>query len=514
MKEDLEKTPKAFAFTPEIQTKILTCLLVKPEILEASRKALVPDIFDREEDKVLIRIMNRYKNKYRREITDADLAQEIQDHVNQDPRAHADMYAQRLSEVVNCVLDETDFEYLRDKALTFARYAALKTAIIDAVPILKSGRDFEKIREHINAAYLIGTDGELDVENAEGVETKMVEWLWHHRIPKAKYSLLTGNPDVGKSYLSTWLAAVVTTGGRFPDCSIPAEQGNVIVLSAEDEGDDTWYPRFDAHKGDRRFLWMVKGTKEKDGRHHLFSLIHDLQKLEELIAKIGNVRLVIIDPISSYLGHGKEVNAHVDADVRGVLAPVSAIAARSNVAVLGVAHLKKEQVAQAILKIQGSIAWVAAARAVWLVHKEDDTTPCPRRFFQRVKCNNAPPVEGLAFTIPRGQDDCLPAIEWLKDAEVPSADDLVTPAEMKPRGRPSKHKEAMAWVVEMLNGSPMPNEELEARAKADGIGRSTFIEAKKALGVKLVRAEGEPTWKGALCTLPPSPDSEPAQPLN
>jgi hypothetical protein len=512
MKEDLEKTPKAFAFTPEIQTKILTCLLVKPEILEASRKALIPDIFDREEDKVLIRIMNRYKNKYRREITDADLAQEIQDHVSQDPKANADMYSMRLGEIVNCILEEADFDYLRDKALAFAQFMALKTAIIDAVPILKSGQGFEKIREKVNAAYLIGTDGELDVENAEGVETKVVEWLWHHRIPKAKYSLLTGNPDVGKSYLSTWLAAVVTTGGRFPDCSIPAEQGHVVVLSAEDEGADTWYPRFDAHGGDRRFLCMVKGTKEKDGRYHLFSLIHDLQKLEELIAKLGNVRLIIIDPISSYLGVGKEVNAHVEANVRGILAPVSALAARANVAVLGVAHVNKEKVTQAIFKIQGSIAWVAAARAVWLVDKEPD--PSERRFFQRIKCNLAPPVEGLAFTIPRGQDDCLPAIEWLKDVEVPSADDLVTPSEMKPRGRPSKHKEAMAWVVDMLKDGPMPNEELEARAKAEGVGRNTFIEAKKALGVKLVRAEGESTWKGALCTLPPSPDSEPVQPLS
>jgi len=509
MKDDLEKTPKAFAFTPEIQTKILTCLLVKPEILEASRKALVPDIFDREEDKVLIKIMNRYKNKYRREINDADLAQEIQDHVNQDPRANADMYAGRLNEIINCVLDETDFEYLRDKALTFARYAALKTAILDSVPILKSGRDYEKIREQINAAYLIGTDGELDVENAEGVESKLVEWLWHHRIPKTKFSLITGDPDVGKSYLTTWLASVVTKGGRFPDCSIPAEQGAVLILSAEDEGADTWYPRFDAHKGNRRFLWMVKGTKEKDGRYHLFSLIHDLQKLEELIVKLGNVRLVIIDPISSYLGIGKEVNSNMDANVRGILAPVSALAERCNVAVVGVVHMKKEQVSQAILKIQGSIAWVAAARAVWLVKKETDA-PESRRFFQKVKCNNAPPIEGLAFRIPRGSDDWPPAIEWLKDIDIPSANDLVAPPELKPKGRPAnKLIAAMDWVHAMLKDGPMLNEELWVRAKAIGITRSTFISAKNELGVELARAEGETTWKGARAVLPPSSDSEP-----
>lgn len=136
MNNDLEKTPKVFAFTPRIQTKILTCLLVKPEILEASRKALVPDIFDREEDKVLIKIMNRYKNKYRREIDGDELAQEIQDHVKQDPRANEDMYANRLNEIITCILEEADFDYLRDKALAFAQFMALKTAIIDAVPIL------------------------------------------------------------------------------------------------------------------------------------------------------------------------------------------------------------------------------------------------------------------------------------------------------------------------------------------------------------------------------------------
>jgi len=515
MNKNLDKTPKAVAFTPEIQIQLLTCLLVKPEILEASRKALCEDVFDCPEDKVLIRIMNRHRNKYRREITDAELAQEIQDHIRQDRRSEEGLFADRFNKIISCVLDDADFEYLRDKAFTFAQYQAVKGAILDAVDILKSGGDFERIREQVNAALAIGTNGQLDVENAEDVQTKLVEWLWPLRIPKAKYSLIAGNPDVGKSYLTTWLAAVVTKGGRFPDCSIPAEQGTVLILSAEDEGADTWYPRFDAHGGDRHFLKMIKGTKEKDGRYHLFSLIHDIQKLEELITKLGNVRLVIIDPISSYLGVGKEVNAHVESNVRGILAPVSGLAERCCVAVLGVAHMKKEQVSQAIFKIQGSIAWVAAARAVWLVDKEDSFSSTPRRFFQRIKCNNAPPVEGLAFQIPFGQNEMPPAIEWLNDTDIPTADDLVTPPEFRSKGRPARKRlEAVAWVAEMLKDGPMLNAELEARAKAEGITRNTFISAKQALGVELIRAEGENTWRGAMCSLPPSPDSDPDEPLD
>ena len=41
------------------------------------------------------------------------------------------------------------------------------------------------------------------------------------------------------------------------------------------------------------------------GEDKMFSLVTDLQLLRKAINRIGNVVLVIIDPVSAYLGVGK-----------------------------------------------------------------------------------------------------------------------------------------------------------------------------------------------------------------
>ena len=54
--------------------------------------------------------------------------------------------------------------------------------------------------------------------------------------------------------------------------------------------------------------------------------------MEEALATLGNVRLVIFDPITSYLG--RHVNSHRNAEVRSVLEPVAELSARYRVASL------------------------------------------------------------------------------------------------------------------------------------------------------------------------------------
>jgi RecA-family ATPase len=75
------------------------------------------------------------------------------------------------------------------------------------------------------------------------------------------------------------------------------------------------------------------------------------------------VVLVVVDPISSYFGSG--VDTHRNTDVRGVLEPLSEMAARLHVAVLSVTHFSKASNggnSKALHKFMGSIAFVAAPR--------------------------------------------------------------------------------------------------------------------------------------------------------
>src|SRR5438270_3253713 len=61
------------------------------------------------------------------------------------------------------------------------------------------------------------------------VETQQVDWLWQRRIPLGKITILDGDPGMGKSLLSIFIAACVSTGQPMPD-GAPTKQGKVILI--------------------------------------------------------------------------------------------------------------------------------------------------------------------------------------------------------------------------------------------------------------------------------------------
>src|SRR5438270_6796646 len=82
----------------------------------------------------------------------------------------------------------------------------------------------------------------------------------------------------------------------------------------------------------------VRAVLEGHGSRRTFNLQTDLAQLEGVIKGRGDVRLVIIDPISSYLG---KVDSHKNAEVRSVLEPLGEMAARLHVAVVCNNHFSK-----------------------------------------------------------------------------------------------------------------------------------------------------------------------------
>ena len=111
----------------------------------------------------------------------------------------------------------------------------------------------------------------LGITRLSDVEPKQVDWLWHKRLPKGKVVVLDGDPEIGKSTLAINLAAVVTTGGSWPDgreCRYP---GNVVMLSGEDGTADTLVPRVMAAGGRRDRFFQYEGVKYKgaDGQTYV-----------------------------------------------------------------------------------------------------------------------------------------------------------------------------------------------------------------------------------------------------
>ena len=160
------------------------------------------------------------------------------------------------------------------------------------------------------------------------IQPEKIEWLWPGRIAIGKQTLIGGEPGLGKSQIATALAATVTTASNWPCDEGRAPLGSVLILSAEDDAGDTIRPRLDAAGADVTAVHQISAVCQRDGKgRRTFNLQADLALMEAAIERLGNVRLVIIDPVSSYLG---KVDSHKNSDVRGALEPLGDMASRTS----------------------------------------------------------------------------------------------------------------------------------------------------------------------------------------
>ena len=253
--------------------------------------------------------------------------------------------------------------------------------------------------EALGAATRKAVKAKLVSRCADDIVPEPVSWFWSGRIARGKHTCIAGEPGTGKSQVSVAIVAALTAGGHWPCGEGEAlVSGSVIILSAEDGEADTIKPRLMAAGANCRKVHLVSAVMAEDGAgRRSFNLQADLDLLEREIERLGDVCLIVIDPISSYLGR---VDSHKNADVRGVLEPIGEMAERLGVAVLSITHFSKAGIGtttKALHRFIGSIAFVGAPRMAFAVIEDpDDPT---RRLFLHAKNNLAAPPQGLAFRL-------------------------------------------------------------------------------------------------------------------
>ena len=334
------------------------------------------------------------------------------------------------------------------------------------------------------------------------VEQKPVDWLWEGRIALGKLSLLTGDPDAGKSFLACAMAANVTQGFDWPD-GAPCEPGSVVMITAEDDISDTVLARLEAHGANLdkvHFLESVNRGRRKDC---WFSIVEDLGALSKALDQTEGTRLVIVDPISAYLDG---IDSHVNAAVRGAMGPLAALSAKHNVALLGISHLNKSE-GSALYRVSGSLVFVALSRAAFLLARDREQSE--RRLLLRIKNSLSPLRSGLAFSIVSNERG-LPVLAWEEDAVDMTANDALMPA-IREKGE-TKLEAVKRWLRETLANGPVLQETIKADAEALGISYGTLRNAQSALGVKSRKQTFSGQWEWVLPTPGEAlaPSTEPA----
>jgi hypothetical protein len=301
------------------------------------------------------------------------------------------------------------------------------------------------------------------------VQVQTLRWLWKGRIAFGKLNLLVGKPGLGKSFITLDQAARLTTGTHQPDELERPERGICLFWIAEDDLGDTVRPRFEALRGDVSRFAVTRAVLE-DGIERMPSLARDLPLLRAKIEEIG-ASFVVIDPMNAYLAG---IDGNDDIKMRTVFSPLSAIAADTGAAIVGVTHTNKRVEGDALERVMGSMAYVGAARSVLAVGQDPDNPG--RRVLAQIKSNLSELAPPLGYRLADGM--------LLYDSDpVNITADSIFDSGQRAQGERSALAEAKRFLEEVLRGGEQKAQDVQNEAKQPGISSHTLRRAREELGV-------------------------------
>jgi len=331
---------------------------------------------------------------------------------------------------------------------------------------------------------------DLRVTKASNVTPANTRWVWQGWIPLGMLSLLLGLPGRGKTTLAEQLAADVTLGELAG--GLYGKPADVLFVSYEDALAETLVPRLMAAEANLERVHFV-GCKDANG---VLDLTRHLLDVERLAVDL-EARLIVIDPLVAGLPRDS-VNSHRDQDVRSVLAPLAALAARCELAVLATMHFSKAATS-ALIGAGGSIGFVGAARSILVFGVDPDDergAEGPKRVLAHAKCNvgRLQKSRELALTEhvidPFGASPIYTSRVEIGEQCNVSADDLVQDWDRKM----SPRVEAQRFLRGLLADGPHRAKEVIELAERADIAIKTLYRAKDDLKVDSFQRQREWWW--------------------
>jgi hypothetical protein len=322
------------------------------------------------------------------------------------------------------------------------------------------------------------------------MEQRPLEWLWPNRLAAGTLAVLSGDPGSGKTWVALAIAAALSKGHAPGDAnpSSPAagQPCNILYASTQHLGSQLIRPRFLALGGDPARLVLLRGITSSAAPAAL--TLRDTPILEDALERT-NARLLILDPLHSYLAANQPHRAHGAARLFDNLAQ---LAEKHSCCILLVRHLRRRGRSSAAIELSGAV------RTEFLVGSTPDA-PAISALVQ-TKSNLAPLAPTLGYRIdPTG--NLSSAFHWTGPSHL-TADDLQ-------RDRPigaglPKRKLAAEWLRDQLSNGPLTQGTIERAAHRDGACMITIRRAKQDIGVLSTKSTFDGAW---YWQLPPDPEA-------
>lgn len=347
----------------------------------------------------------------------------------------------------------------------------------------------------------INSNNTVLLDQASQLKIMPIRWLWPGWLARGKLHVLAGTPGTGKTTIAMAIAATVSAGGIFP-CGSQCPSGNVLIWTGEDDPADTLTPRLLASGANLNRVYFINSTIE-NGQTRSFDPAYDFQSLLQSAERIGEIKLLVVDPIvSAVVGDSHKAN-----DVRRGLQPLVELAIALNCVVLGITHFSKGSMGRdPIERVMGSQAFGALARVVIVAAKDssnDEGSP-PRRFIARAKSNIGP--DGGGFDYAMDQIDLAEhpgvsatVIKW-QGAINGSARDLLGAVEADNNDASDKTErdDAKAFLVSILSEGAVAVKTIKNDAQGAGYSWRTIERAKKEAGIQAKKTGVKDGWSWEL----------------
>jgi RecA-family ATPase len=365
----------------------------------------------------------------------------------------------------------------------------------------------DTIRRHCEAtAVTVEPSDAIVFESLDGIQAKPVRWEVLGRIPRGKLVLVAANGGEGKSTFCRHLVSKVTSGR--PACGVdyvPDNPGEVILFAEEDGVEDVVIPSLVAEGADLSKVFRIPFVASVDAKgvksRVRFGLEH-LEMLKTELKRRPKVRVIVIDPIASFVGRCK-IDDHKQTELRRVLDPLNDLAESTGVTVILVAHINKTNGDRAVYRIAGSATYANAVRLAYVLTTDPDDEDGERRLLMPVKHNLLGlALDSLAFRLVKLKPDEVVALRTHKsfahltdtdfaavadqlarleyDAAVNANADEVMRCQGKKTGG-NKVEKCKAFLREFLAKYAYPSEEIVAAADAAGFTFDNVKEAKAKL---------------------------------
>jgi putative DNA primase/helicase len=322
----------------------------------------------------------------------------------------------------------------------------------------------------------------VQVTCAIEIKPKPIGWLWNGWLARGKLEVLAGRAGTGKTTIAIALAATISIGGRFPD-GTRSPVGNVLIWSGEDSAEDTLVPRLIAAGADLSKVHFIGDVKHGDETRSFDPAI-DIVSLDHAATRIGNISMLIVDPIVNAVAG----DSHKNGEVRRALQPLVDFGEKLDCAVLGISHFSKGTGGKEPLeRVTGSLAFGALARIVLATEKITEGE-ASRHIFCRAKSNIGLDDGGFEYSLNQKEIDGYPGLSssyvvWGEPVKG-SARELLAEPEVENADGSNVHSVA-SWLQSLLKdeGGSLDRKDVMKAAEAMGYKERTVHRAREKIGV-------------------------------